>query len=512
MSSIIDLNNCVFCQHIKIPIIIISLIGPPISLIFLLNGLIRIINMNKKITMSRFLVLLIFISEIVNCLSHLLQLMKYAFEDNMNEITERNIICLIQIFLGVFSGYCTLLSTLLFSFKCYDAIKYNNYYFDESKSRKFICISVILISLIFSGGFCFLDFLLNKKNFSESYAVRDKCSYWCWLSHITSLVCFGCYWVILIINIFFAFKNFKYLNIKYTELITEYKNHVINERNSITTTVRYNSVSSQNNINRNDSLTYSKNELNVTENNNDKIKENNLEEILKILPIEERKQIKELKYMKNKFLVYPIVTIIIFLLLSIYRIFHDIILYDQGEQIDNCSSKNECEYNWDYSFTFLVFVETILIFHTFLGVFRGILYGLSFILFDEKIYNTCFYSICCPCLVLPKNKEEDNKLKCNKNEIENLNSEVEIKFTSDKLQISSGKFSSDFSNSRKISDEYKNSSSSSSEDNVAKNKEKDSSEFDSSEYFLENDEQKENENETKTEMVENKNKSKSDST
>ena len=130
MGSIIDSKNNVSCQHIKIAIIYINLIGPPLSLIFLFNGLIRIISMKKKITMVRFLVLLIFISEILNCISHLLQILKYFLKDTTNENIEKSVICLIQIFLGVFSDYCTLLSTLLFSFKCYDAIKYNNNYFN----------------------------------------------------------------------------------------------------------------------------------------------------------------------------------------------------------------------------------------------------------------------------------------------------------------------------------------------------------------------------------------------
>ena len=502
MGSIIDSKNNVSCQHIKIAIIYINLIGPPLSLIFLFNGLIRIISMKKKITMVRFLVLLIFISEILNCISHLLQILKYFLKDTTNENIEKSVICLIQIFLGVFSDYCTLLSTLLFSFKCYDAIKYNNNYFSEKKLRKFFCILVILISLLFSGGFCFLDFLLYRNNTDNvSYVERDTCSYWCWLSHTTSLICYGVYWVVLILNIIIAFKNYNYLNIKYNELITEYKTYVTNEQSSNVANLRYNSISSQNNINRNDSIANSANNSHLIENNNNNEKndEENLEEILKILPIEERKRVKMLKHMRNKFLFYPIITILIFLFSAIYRMFSDILIYDRDLT------------EWDYSFSLLIFMEVFSIFHTILGVFRGILYGLSFILFEEKIFNNCFYSIFCPCFGFSKTNEEDNESVIIKKPSENLSNDEEVIFnTSEKFHISEGKISCD-SYSIKNSVEYKNSSSSSSGDNINKNKDKNNSQFDSSEYILEHDDEKENESLSKAEMTEYENIPKSDS-
>ena len=131
MGHIIDLERVeeiYRCNNVKLPIIFISLIGSPLSLLFLLFGIFRMICMKKKITFLSKLILLIFFSEIINSISKILQLLKYQFNDLRddknfsNPDTPRGIICQIQIVTSIFSDFCSLFTTLLLSLRCYDVI------------------------------------------------------------------------------------------------------------------------------------------------------------------------------------------------------------------------------------------------------------------------------------------------------------------------------------------------------------------------------------------------------
>ena len=121
MGSIIDLegiNDAYRCNSVKSTVIYTTLIGVPLSLIFLIILIIRIIFLKKIKTFLTYLILVILSSEIVQCLSKILQLIKYPFEDKRDNKsftdfnTERGIICQIQIVLALYSDFSSFLTIL----------------------------------------------------------------------------------------------------------------------------------------------------------------------------------------------------------------------------------------------------------------------------------------------------------------------------------------------------------------------------------------------------------------
>ena len=83
MGTIIDMEKVddnVRCQDVKKVIIWINLIAPPISFFLLLFAIIRMFCEKRKSFLS-ILILIIFISEAVQSISKLLQLVKYIFDD-----------------------------------------------------------------------------------------------------------------------------------------------------------------------------------------------------------------------------------------------------------------------------------------------------------------------------------------------------------------------------------------------------------------------------------------------
>ena len=107
------------CVDVKEAIVYINLIGPPISLLLLLFAIIRMIYLKKRKGFLTKIILIIFISEMVQCISKMLQMVKYLFEDERDNKKiddldlDRGIICQIQIVLAISSDFCSLLSTLL---------------------------------------------------------------------------------------------------------------------------------------------------------------------------------------------------------------------------------------------------------------------------------------------------------------------------------------------------------------------------------------------------------------
>ena len=107
---------------------------------------------------------------------------------------------------------------------------------------------------------------------------------------------------------------------------------------------------------------------------------------------EEKIRIEELRLMKIKCFTYPLVTIIIWLCIATYRFVDDLSMmdYDKGDPRE----KRKSEKNYFKSHHFQLFcVEFFLVVHTFLSATRGIFYGFSFIVFEEKIFFNFFKKI-----------------------------------------------------------------------------------------------------------------------
>ena len=403
MGSVIDLEKeetSYRCDHIKLGIVLINLIGAPISFIFLLIGILRMIFSNKRISFLTSLIILIFSSEIVNTISKMIQIIKYCYPDTRDEThnegnidykydmdNPRGIICQIQIVLAIFSDYCSLLATLLLSLRCYDVIKNKIRFFDRPKIKNYTITVSILLSLILAIVFLVID--RSRNNTSYRFDVRDRCSYWCWLDHLPSAICFGFYFIILIFIIIFAFKTNHYLSKGYKKLL---------EENDISYVESHSNEDSKDNSSKYSNLTN-----------------------------EEIKRIQELKLMRIKCYIYPIITIIIWISALTYRILDFAILwpFDHVEEGETADSLNEKEklYFEEYP-SQKVAVQVFLVLHTFISATRGIFYGVSFIVFEERIIcNICRKM----CLKTPK-EEEPNPIVSDSSRISEKN---ETKFLED---------------------------------------------------------------------------------
>lgn len=274
----------------------------------------------------------------------------------------------------------------------------------------------------------FYDRELTKDNIPYRYDVRDRCSYWCWLAHNPSVVCYGFYTIILIFNIIFACKTNNYLKKGYRKLIEE------NELNSVK-----------------DNMNTPLNEIN----NNSK---NSSQEYgtKKGLTKNEKKRIDELKLMKAKCLIYPFVTISIWLLSTFYRLLDDIFInykFDNNDYSPSDGKKKEQEYFTEHPFLQFL-VQALLVFHCILSAFRGIFYGFSFVVFEEKIFYNFFKKLYDKCLKddYPDEEEENNKIITNTNNV-STSSEIDENKKKPEIEIGDEKEKNDNENDSKDDNE-----------------------------------------------------------
>ena len=385
MGSIIDdvnVSENARCSDVKLIIVYINLIGCPISFLFLLVGIIRmLINKKKSLSFLTWIILFIFSSEVMNIISKMLQLLKYIFEDtrdnydvNNSVETPRGIICQIQIVISITSDFGALLGTLLLSIRCFDVIKSKRRLFDSKILRFSSIIIIFLISIILSIVFLFIDRSLTAKSVGYKFDIRDRCSYWCWLDHITSIICYICYLIILVLNILYAYKTNSFLKKGYSDLVERYAILTDNQNNN--------------------------NNLQLNDDNPDKEgKREKSHEVKPTILKKDQKRFDQIKIMKMKCFIYPIITIIIWGLSFIYRIIDDLIFikYDRYEYKKDKNNDEENELLTEYP-ALKYFVQVLLVAHCILSSMRGIFYGFSFFIFEEKSFGNCFRALfykCC---------------------------------------------------------------------------------------------------------------------
>ena len=379
MGSVIDTEKVEEnsrCSDVKLTIVYISLIGCPISFLFLLFGIMRMILNKKTFSFLTYIILFIFASEIMNIISKMLQILKYAFDDtrenydkNNSIVTPRGVICQIQIVISIASDFGALLGTLLLSIRCLDVIKSKKRLFDSKKLRILSICIIILISIILSITFLFIDRSLTANSVGYKFDLRDRCSYWCWLDHTTSIICYVCYLIILVLNILYAYKTNSFLKKGYNNLV---------ERFAVST-------DSQNNNNN----------LQLNDEGKEEKSTDKKYTILK----KDQKRFDQIKIMKMKCFIYPIITIFIWILSFLYRIIDDLIFikFDNYEYEPDKNNNEENEFLEEYP-GLKYLVQTLLVFHSILSSMRGIFYGFSFFIFEEKSFGNCFrtlFYICC---------------------------------------------------------------------------------------------------------------------
>ena len=375
MGSLYDLDNVEYnprCSDVKGVIIIFTYSCAPITFILLTYCIVKMMPNKKRSSFLAQIILLIFFSEIMTSISKLLQFLKYAFEDtrknaDKNSVeTPRGIICQIQIVISIFSDFCSLLSTLLLSFRCYEVIKSTKRIFDSKKSRKYSLILVILISFIFAISFLLIDRKITEDSVSYKYDLRDRCSYWCWLGHEMSLVTYSCFMIILIFNIIYACKTNSYLKRGYQTLLAQ--NSVLIDK----------SISD-------------KNDNSLVNSGNSVIEKNYFSD-------DDQKRIDEIKRMKIKCLIYPCITIGIWALFTIYRMVDDIMMMSIDKYSREDGRDREKEIIGDNP-PLQRLVEAFLVIHSFFSSIRGILYAFSFIVFEEKVFGNCLRKLCFKCFL-----------------------------------------------------------------------------------------------------------------
>ena len=370
MGSIIDLEATeknLRCEHVKLVVVLANLIVVPISTLLLTICIIKMTCLKKKsLSFLTYIILLIFSAEMMNNISKILQYFKYAFEDkrddqsfNNDEETPRGIICQIQIFTSIISDYICLSGTLLLTIRCYQVMKSKNRALDKKNVRILSFGLIIGISILLSLIFLFIDRSRTNNLAGLRYDLRDRCNYWCWLEHRTSIACYSTYFILLVLNSVFAFKTNYFLKKHYQSLLK--KSLVL---------------------------------ISDDDNNNTSGEEAYLAE-------DDKKRIKALKIMRIKCMIYPWITIGIWSLSTLYRIIDDSIMHD----VDFVENPDESEAIERDKFLnnrpLQHFEEALLIFHSILSSFRGILYALSFIIFEGDVAGQFFkknvFKICCCC-------------------------------------------------------------------------------------------------------------------
>ena len=363
MGSAYDLDKIEYnprCRDVKEAVIILSYIGIFFSSLTLIFGIYKMLLKKGRLSFFTRIILFIFFSEILNMVSRCLQFLKYAFEDtrgkkDKNDVeTPRGIICQIQIVFSIISDFCSLLGTLLLSIRCVEVIKSKKRIFDRKKVRVLSFCFIILLASIMALLFLFIDRYLTKDYWSIKFDIRDRCSYWCWLEHDTSRYCYILYVIILIVNIVYACKSNYYLQKGYKKLLEQ----------SVVL------------IENNDSP--------GNENNNSEVEEK------RYISFDDRRRVDEIRMMRIKCIIYPIITIIIWSLSSLYRFIDDFIMRDVDVYHTFEESWNGEEEYWKNKEGLRIFQEVNLILHTILSAFRGVLYGFSFMMFEEKVFGNFF--------------------------------------------------------------------------------------------------------------------------
>ena len=213
MGSVFDVENVdknPRCCDVKNYVIITTYAGIFISPILLIYGLIKMLHYKKRRSFITNIIIFIFFSELLNIFSKYLQFLKYAFEDTRTNpvtnrvITPRGVICQIQIITSIISDFCTLLGTLLLSYRCYEVIKSKNRFFDKKKARIISFCIIIAFSIITSIILLIIDRALTIDLFGFKFDIRDRCSYWCWLEHKTGMACYSLFVIICISNVILA--------------------------------------------------------------------------------------------------------------------------------------------------------------------------------------------------------------------------------------------------------------------------------------------------------------------
>lgn len=330
-------NNEVYKQIVFIPSIVFSFI----SLIGLILVLIEANKKTRKKSLITESLIAITIAEIINCISKLLYIpratLRTKFEPQIGKYCYDIILGYIQMFFTIYSEFGTLISSLLLSYKIYKSTKNENSFF---KKRSAVCI-VRVISYVIPAVIAFIFVGIDYWKFTDDdvnpmILENEECKIWIWMYRRLSLI-YYCFVVVFVILIsIFSCMSISYLKRKKNEILQFEKENQEDFEDS------------------------------------DGVKE---EEVASkgesILSQKITTAIKKIQY-------FPVVTCVVWLILSIDRIPDDIVLI-----VNEKHEKHQFE--WEGAWLCVKMVTIIL--HNYTACIRGMIYFFTFFKTDSKLFT-----------------------------------------------------------------------------------------------------------------------------
>ena len=307
-----------------------------LSLISLIQN---IKTQNKKSIMTTSL-FIITISEIINCLSKLLNILRQSIKPKNEQDYSFWLIGQIQILFSLFSDSCTIISSFILTLKIYKTTLRHGLNFFNSKN---IFIKILLFSLltplIFSLTILFLNIKLYGGTAEES---ESEYKVWAWINCRLSLFVYSIVWIFIISIMILIGKTICYLNQRRKELLQEEED---DDEDTVTKESIESSILSE--------------KINET---------------------------------VNKLYYFPIVTCVIWILLIIDIIPDDIINLGM----------NGKEYVYQGNWLYVKYATIFL--HNVIGSARGIIYCVTFFRVDSKLFNEIKNVLSCAWLCKKKER------------------------------------------------------------------------------------------------------------
>lgn len=186
---------------LKDPKELLNFIFSGVSLITIIAGLVFIVHKKKLFTVYR-LLLMIQISEALNCIAKFLLFIKNRDQDVSPKNLLNIIVCQTQVFLLNFADFCTLLFNNYVCIILYFMLKDMSHH--SYKNNIYIFLGIIFASMLLSLLFLFLNAKVRKQGFEYN---ENVCTMESGLNMITYIL----YWLLIFINCFVLYKSISIL-------------------------------------------------------------------------------------------------------------------------------------------------------------------------------------------------------------------------------------------------------------------------------------------------------------
>ena len=160
---------------------------------------------------------IITISEIINCLSKLLNILRQSIKPKNEQDYSFWLIGQIQILFSLFSDSCTIISSFILTLKIYKTTLRHGLNFFNSKN---IFIKILLFSLLTPLIFSLTILFLNIKLYGGT-AEESEYKVWAWINCRLSLFVYSIVWIFIISIMVLIGKTICYLNQRRKELLQE---------------------------------------------------------------------------------------------------------------------------------------------------------------------------------------------------------------------------------------------------------------------------------------------------